>query len=152
MAMLLADMGTASLHLGRLDAARASMEEALGVWRQRGDKWGIGIAAVNLGVIAAAQGNLIEASEFYRDGIGMHRETGATEATAAGLIGLAHLAANANLTREAARLVGAAQAMSGPVGPVGPSVITVDHAETSAALERELGEAAFAREIETGRA
>jgi DNA-binding CsgD family transcriptional regulator/tetratricopeptide (TPR) repeat protein len=152
MAMLLADLGTVALYVGRLESARASMEEALAIWRRRADRWGIGIAEINLGAIAAAQGNLVEAAEFYRDGIGMHWETGDAAATAEGLTGLARLAAAAGLTREAARLIGGTRTLGDPGGLPGPSVITVDRAETIAGLERALGEEAFARAVEAGRA
>jgi predicted ATPase/DNA-binding CsgD family transcriptional regulator len=151
MAMLLADSGSAALYLAQFDQARAFMEEALAIWRHRADKWGIGIALVNLGAIAAAQGDAPQAAEFYRDGVGLHWETGDFEATAAGLVGLAGVAATSGLAGKAARLLGAAKALDPSYLPA-PTVIAADMAATVEAVKGALGEEAFAAAFALGRA
>jgi predicted ATPase/DNA-binding CsgD family transcriptional regulator/DNA-binding XRE family transcriptional regulator len=151
MAMLLASLGAAKRALGDFAEAAAHTEEALGIWQVRTDKWGIGIARLNLGVIAADRGNAARAAEFYREGIGLHWEIGDAAAVAEGLAGLAGIAAAAGLALEAARLLGAAETLGGPSGIPGPAIIVVDRSATLAVLRRALGEEAFTEAFDAGR-
>jgi predicted ATPase/class 3 adenylate cyclase len=78
---------------GDYPAARAQHEECLAIWRQRGDRRGIGISLHNLGMVARSQGDYAAAHSMYEESLAITRELGNRWSLAASLMNLGNLAA-----------------------------------------------------------
>lgn len=63
---------------GDATAARARCEQSLLLFREAGDRWGIGSALRSLGVLAQSQGELARARELFEETLAIFREIGHT--------------------------------------------------------------------------
>ncbi|MEA2595447.1 MAG: hypothetical protein QOF01_1916, partial [Thermomicrobiales bacterium] len=152
LAMLLAGIGAAEFGRGDLDAARRATGEAQAIWRDRGDKWGQGIAALNHGAIELRANDVDAAAGHYREGIVFHRELGDKAAVAEGLGGAARVLLARGNHEGAARLFGAVEALVGTEGHPGPAMIMLDRADPLDRLREAIGADGFASAWEAGSA
>ncbi|MEZ4770196.1 MAG: LuxR C-terminal-related transcriptional regulator [Caldilineales bacterium] len=85
--------GETALALGRYDAARSALEEALPVARAAGDPYRIAMTLNVLGDLARCQGNFAGARSAYLEGVALLRQIGAARDVASLLynLGYAHL-------------------------------------------------------------
>ena len=127
---------------GDLAAAVPALEEALTIWRQRGDAWGIALALTNLADLALRRGDMVVAARHYRDGLAGNWEVGDKAGIGFCLESLAWLAAREK-PEQATRLLAAAEvvreAVGGPLGEMqGP------HEQAIATARGALGDERFA--------
>jgi tetratricopeptide (TPR) repeat protein len=78
---------------GDYPAARARQEDSLAIWRQLGDRKGIGGSLSNLGMVARSQGDYASARALYEESMAISRELGDRWGLAASLNNLGNLAA-----------------------------------------------------------
>jgi non-specific serine/threonine protein kinase len=74
--IILYSSASLSLQQARIDRAREFAHDALEIWRQRGDSWGIAMATEVLGAISQAEGNSAQAVETYRTCFPLFRHVG----------------------------------------------------------------------------
>jgi len=92
-AKALTGVGLLAYWQGDYPAARAQHEEGLAIWRQLGDRRGIGISLNNLGMVARSQGDYASARALYDESLAIKRELGDRWGVAASLNNLGNLAA-----------------------------------------------------------
>jgi tetratricopeptide (TPR) repeat protein len=73
-------------------SARATMEAALGLFRQIGDRWGTSQALNTMGDMARMQGDYDHASTLYTESLHLYRELGVKRDVPASLHNLGHVA------------------------------------------------------------
>ncbi|MDQ2681995.1 MAG: LuxR C-terminal-related transcriptional regulator, partial [Chloroflexota bacterium] len=151
LAFLSASLSATFYAVEDLEQANAKAEEALAIWRDRGDPWGVGIALLNLGAIAAARGDFEQAAEHYGDAICHNIESGDPWGIAEGLNGLAHAAMHYDLGELTARLLGARDRLEPDAEQPTPAAITRDRINTAPPISDSAGDAAFTRAIDEGR-
>ena len=81
-AKALVGAGMLASRQGDYERATALYEEALAIYRGKGDKQGIALALARLGAIANEQGEFDRADGFYRESLALSREMGDKVATA----------------------------------------------------------------------
>lgn len=151
-AMVLAGLGGIAYGESELEAAASRFEEALEIWRERGDPWGQAIALLNLGTVAATQGQLDLAAERYRESISFSLTSGDHANIQEALSGLALLFAKWDLSLRSVRLFGASEALRETAGTPHVTTIPPYRDRVVADVRAELGEARFDAEWAAGRA
>src|SRR5207249_6580001 len=106
----------------------------------------------NLGGAAEEQGEYEQARALYKEGLGLSEEVGNKMGTAVCLKGLAGVAGAQGHADQAARLMGAVEAVREALGTPLPPEDRVDQERIQGPLRTALGEAAFAAAWEAGRA
>jgi predicted ATPase/DNA-binding CsgD family transcriptional regulator len=142
---------TAYMAAGEPVEAEYHANEALRIWLRRGDKWGIGLAKLNLATIAAAQGDHVQALELYHDSVPLLWEIGDQGSVAQGLLGLADITASLGLIETAASLLGAADALGAAGAPSSAQVIAGDRNAILAKLQALTSEEIINRGMSAGR-
>jgi tetratricopeptide (TPR) repeat protein len=167
---LLGNLGTVVHGQGDLVTARALYEESLALWRDLGDKWGLALSLTNLGNVACEQGDLSTARALYEKSLAVWREMGAKRGIAtclALLVGVevavawAAAAAGAEIgadregrkrAERRARVLGAVEALLESMDAILERVARLSYEHAVAAVRAQLGEEAFARAWQEGRA
>jgi predicted ATPase/DNA-binding CsgD family transcriptional regulator len=144
-------LGEASLGEGDLPAARAFFEESLTRARQIGWAWGVALALVRIGHVAAEQGDLVYAREALTEALAMHRAQGNRVGLLAVLAGFAHLADRGREPSRALRLAGATTALAETLNTGLPPTELARLPRWVTASTRALGDRA-PREVADGRA
>jgi predicted ATPase/class 3 adenylate cyclase len=101
---------------GDLDKATTLATEALDMQRCHQPLWGTSFSLALLGEIALARADPSAASVYYSESIALARALGDTTFLGAGLAAIGTIAADLGLAEQAARLLGAAEAMSQVAG------------------------------------
>ncbi|MBA2469938.1 MAG: helix-turn-helix domain-containing protein [Chloroflexia bacterium] len=108
-AMILSNLGDMSYEQGHIARSRALNEEALAIWRRRGDPWGIANALLNLAAVTAGIDPPLATARF-REALSLYRDAGAGAGFAHSLAGLAMVAVRLGKVEDGVRLLGAAEA------------------------------------------
>lgn len=101
---------------GDWEEAEALHEEALALFREVGDTWGMTTCFVNLGLMAAVRGDCEWAAALLRDIMRLSREQGYKLAEMYAFFGLACVAASEGRTARAARLWGISETVREQAG------------------------------------
>ncbi len=96
---------------GDLEKATTLVTEALEVQRRHQPLWGTSFSLALLGEIALARSDLPAASAYYSESIALAQALGDTTFLGAGLAAIGTIAADLGQAEQAARLLGAAEAM-----------------------------------------
>ena len=99
-----------------LDKATTLVTEALNLQRRHQPLWGTSFSLALLGEIALAQSDRPAASAYYSESIALAQALGDTTFLGAGLAAIGTIAADLGQGEQAARLLGAAEAMSQVAG------------------------------------
>jgi tetratricopeptide (TPR) repeat protein len=147
-----ADLGALLSRRGEYDAARPLLEESLAIFREAGDRRGIGTVLYHIGTMLLDQGNAAAAGECDRESLTAFGHVGDRYGTARALESLARVAAARGEAERAARLYAAAAALRDVLGAPVPPVDRADFCARVAAVRACLGEEAFAAAWKEGRA
>jgi ATP/maltotriose-dependent transcriptional regulator MalT len=90
--------------------------ESLALWRELGDRWGVAASLHDLARATARLGDGPRAAALLGEGLALFAELGVRQGTAACLEGLAAVACDAERPLDAARLLGAAEAVREVIG------------------------------------
>jgi hypothetical protein len=139
LALQLTYLGVVAAAQGDLARAKALGEEALAIWRNRGDAWGTASTLIQLGKVARAEGAPVRASELFRDSLAQNVPLGDKEITARAVFELAVLACERGEFSRGARLYGGIAALRDAIGaPLAPvdrlryeEAVTATHAALS---------------------
>jgi predicted ATPase/class 3 adenylate cyclase len=145
-------LGNVARRQADYDAARAHYDEGLALWRETRDKPGIAEGHRNLGALARAQGEYVRAAAHFVESLTIESELGHKPHIPACLEGLAWVAGEQGQPKQAAQLLGAAEALREASGA---SIPPADHAEyerTVTAVRAQLDAATFAAAWAAGRA
>jgi predicted ATPase/class 3 adenylate cyclase len=148
---ILLNVGTVALEQGRLDAAEDTFEEGLAVARRIGHQFHIARALECLAGAALVRADELRARRFAADALRVRLEEGLVivdRSGAADALRVAAAALGASASRAVARLAGAADALD-PAPQLPPTVARLLD-EISERCREELGDAAYAAEIEAG--
>jgi predicted ATPase/transcriptional regulator with XRE-family HTH domain len=141
--------GFGAARAGQPEAAAGHLAAALEGFRTTGDMWGIAEAAVELGQVALYQDDAVRAAQLFAEGLDAHRALGHRQGMARCLAGAA--AAARDHPRQAARLLGAVDALLDDAGvPLG-GMLAPEMARHTATVRARLGGAAFAAARREGR-
>ena len=97
---------------GDLPRARARYEESLAILKGTGNEEMVAVALFNLAQTAIGQGDLPGARTYLTESARLHKEAGSSCLANCALVGLAELASHEGDARRAARIFGAADALS----------------------------------------
>ena len=149
-AYTLGNLCDAAYRRGDLTAAAALADEALALYRTLGDRFFIAFANFNVAQVALARGHLADAATLYEQILGEVRRFGVKLLVADALAGLAGVAAAGGQPEQAARLLGATQALCEAMAlPVLPH--HGQHKRAIAATRAALAERVFQAAWEAGR-
>jgi hypothetical protein len=126
--------------------------EALAVFRQIEDLWGIAVTLGSLGLLASLAGEQGEAAEVYREALTILDVLGLIEGLSETIANVAVFAQTIGQHEAAARLVGAAAGMNDVLGARATLPEREIREPTAIALRTALGPMEFARMLATGRA
>jgi non-specific serine/threonine protein kinase len=136
---------------GDIDGADALVEEALAVWREVGNEWGLAFTRAKAASIALARHDRDRAAQLSAAGLSAMWDLGDQRGVAILLGHLADVALAAGQPERAAGWLGAAAAAAEAVG-LGHVTQWGRFRRILAAIRARLGDAAFARASEAGRA
>jgi predicted ATPase/DNA-binding SARP family transcriptional activator len=132
--------------------ARARQGESLALARETGDRQIIALSLNNLALVATAQGDLARAAKFHTESLGLYRDAGERRLVLEGLEGLAEVLSMQRHPEEAARLLGAAEALRENIHHPLPTVARAGFDRTVATVLAQLVEPLFAAARAEGRA
>ena len=148
----LSSLGVVAEHQGELDQARTYHEEALKNRRDRKDPMGTAESLYSLGELAARQGESGQARRYYAQSLAIRQKLGDRRNVADSLEALGILAANCKDSAQAARLLGAASSLREQINAPPPPAKQEKLDRVLSSTRSALGERAFAREWDEGRA
>jgi predicted ATPase/Tfp pilus assembly protein PilF len=137
---------------GDFAEARALHEESMVLRRELGVTNNIHLGLINLGNVTCSQGNYAEARAYFQQCLALSRELGDKRSFANSLRGLGAVAACTGQPKRAAQLLGAATEQFSAIGGVIEADDRVLYDQGIATARDQLGEAAFQRAWEEGRA
>ena len=143
------NLGTVALAQGDTAAARASQEESLRLSREIGDKSGAAYARLGLGLVDLAE-NKPEGRAHILDSLRLRVEMGEQLQQTSSLVGVAGLALQAGDAAGAARWLGAVESALKSLNAAMEVEVKQLHAQTVAAVQVQLGEAAFQQAWDEG--
>ena len=150
-AMSLVGAAAVAIAQGQPEPASALSAEALAIWRDRGDRWGMGEALGRLAAAQAALGEIEYAVILYRESLEHYAANGDNAGVAECMAGLGRVAALCGQTERAARLLGAADGLCATVGTLLRPTFRSAQEQTVAMVQATLGEPAFAAAWAGGR-
>ena len=150
--MALLNLGVLARLLGDVDKAVAFFEEGRALSEAAGDSYTLGFYLTNLAHLALQQGDGSAAAEYCRQSLVIWRDLQDTHNVAMAVESLAWAVGAQGHAERAARLFGAAEALRELVGTALLPHWQADHDRARAAAQAALGERAFARAWEEGRA
>jgi predicted ATPase/DNA-binding CsgD family transcriptional regulator/Tfp pilus assembly protein PilF len=145
------DLGHLDYQRGDVARAAVRFEEALDIFRATGNAFGPGIVLSNLGKVARRQGDYPRAATLFTESLVHRYEQGDKQSIASSLRSLAFVAAMMRQHTRAARLWGAADALTESIGAQPPRHADRAH-DAIAATRRGLGDEVFAAAWAAGRA
>jgi non-specific serine/threonine protein kinase len=148
--MILNNLGDVIAALGEPASAQDHYENALAIWRQRQDTWGIGIALLNLGNVALQEGAASSAGELFGEGLATCAAVGDQAAIADYFDAIGRLAAACHEWQPAAQLLSAATSLYHTVGIKQFPGHRAEHERALAAAQTALGDRAFAAARQEG--
>ena len=148
----LANLGYLELRAGRVEAARARFDEALGLARTIADPRGLSVHTCNLGFALHLAGADAEARALFEESLLIASSNSDLAMVAYARLGLALLASRAGDEKAAARLHGSADALHDKVGTQFQTVEARLREADIARLRRDLGDADFDDAYSAGRA
>jgi non-specific serine/threonine protein kinase len=127
------------------DETVALHDEALVLFREMDDRWGLGLCLTNLGLIVAALGHHTRATTLLRELMHLSQETADRFANQYAFFGLACVADSEGRTLRAARLWGVSEAIREAAGFRLPhaALSVMEYESRLAAVRARLGEATF---------
>lgn len=138
---------------GDYAAAAAHLDTALTIARRINEKVNIASALLALGDITRLQGDIAGAMDHFREGIAIAQQIGSRADVAEGLEGVAGVAVGMGDMHQAARLLGAADALLAAIGTSRPAGTRVREYEKHVRAVRDaLDDAAFAAAWAEGQA
>jgi predicted ATPase/DNA-binding CsgD family transcriptional regulator len=137
---------------GDLEGARQRYDESLSLYRELDLRNPAAIVLHNLGYIVAGEGEPRRASHYFAEALATHDENLNLLNVGHCLVGLAVVAEQIDRPEQAARLLGAADAMLERIGAAIWPVDKVEHDRTLAAVVDRLGAVAFSAAFAAGRA
>jgi ATP/maltotriose-dependent transcriptional regulator MalT len=151
LALPLDALGLVALRQGDYAGARSHFEEALSVARETGIKELTANALAYLGTVALRMGEYHESLSFYQQSLALNREQGYKEGIAEDLAGVAEVASLLGQPEQAARLLGAVEALREARGVSLSPLRRVEYDRTVEGIRAHLDEAAFAEAWAQGR-
>ncbi len=145
-------LGIAAFAIGDYDAALARHDEALTVWRQLGGATHISVALTSMGIVAFAAGQFSRAAAVYREALDLSMAVDDRYDVVRAVEGFGLLAAAGGDPRQAARLLGVAQAQLELFGTPRRRATQALVERVLSNLRRTLGDSAFAAAWEEGHA
>jgi predicted ATPase/DNA-binding SARP family transcriptional activator len=149
-AWALISLGTVARYQGDAERATALLTESLGLSEGIGFREGIAWSAEQLGLLAAADGDPA-AVALLRRSLELHGELRDRWRMSSVLEDLAAIAQAQGRAREAARLLGAAEALRGAIGTVIAPCERLQHNRTTRAVRAALGDEGFDAALGEGR-
>jgi predicted ATPase/transcriptional regulator with XRE-family HTH domain/Flp pilus assembly protein TadD len=146
------NMGEAASYQGHYSAAAALYEQSLTMRRQMQDRHGLASSLRHLGITMYRLGRPRRAQGLLRQGLDLFVELGDRPSIAECLIGLAGVAGTSGQAEKAARLLGAADAILEALGFHLHIVDRIEYERDVAVARKALGEEAWTRAWEAGRA
>ena len=125
--------------------------ESLALWRELGDRWGVAASLHDLARATSRLGDGRRAAGLLDESLALFAELGVRQGTAACLEGLAAVACAADRPMDAARLLGAAEALREAIGAPLPTRDRQDLARVVSLARNALHGAAFRDAWRTGR-
>ena len=129
---------------GELERATTLVTEALDLQRRHQPLWGTSFSLALLGEIALARSDLPAAGTYYRESMALARAHGDTTFLGAGLAAIGTIAADRGEAEQAARLLGAAEAMYQVAGAWSFIAARGQHRQAIDTARAALGEESFA--------
>ncbi|HYI26069.1 MAG TPA: LuxR C-terminal-related transcriptional regulator [Thermomicrobiales bacterium] len=108
---LLTNYGEIAYELGHVAQARAHHEEALAIWRRRGDPWGVANALLSLATVTSRT-DPSGAAAFIREALAHYRDVGDGGGVASSLATLAMVTVGVGQVEGGVRLFGAAESIT----------------------------------------
>jgi hypothetical protein len=136
---------------GNTKDATTYFTEALELWRQRRDPWGVGIALLDLGWAARATGALPEAAAFFREALVLYVAREDRVKIADCVHALVRLTGAAAAPEQLARLLGAVEGLYDVAGFRRTTFEHSDYERTRVEVATALGKEAFATAQAAGR-
>lgn len=150
MAWALHDLGLAARDRGADDEAATLQEQSLAVFRKLGYRWGSAWALWNLGILAHRRGDSAGAAERFRHSLDLYRDVDDRRGIALCLEGLAGVAFTVGRTRDATRVLAAAEALRAGLGTSLAHASRSDYDRTVAGLKAALPRGEFEQEWRAG--
>ena len=151
-AQVLSALAQVALHRRDLPGARAMVAEALVTLRRLDDRWGQAMALALLGHVELVAGDLVCAWAYLGEAAALYTALGNLLYLPWCLEGLAGVMVAWDRVADAARLMGAREALLERLGPGLPLAGPAGYARTLATARTALGDVAFAAAHEAGRA
>jgi predicted ATPase/DNA-binding CsgD family transcriptional regulator len=148
----LTTLGLTAASLGDVDGARRCYAESLALARALESRQTIASALQDLSHLELYSGDRQRAGALCAEGLEVARSLGSKRAIAQGLEGLAAVELAQGLASRAGLLCGAAEALRETIGAPLPPARRLTHERLHARLRAELGDAASAAAVATGRA
>jgi predicted ATPase/DNA-binding SARP family transcriptional activator len=152
LASALSNLAGLMVKQGRYEEARSLLEETLQIRRECCDRWGIASALGNLGVVVREQGDLAASAAFHADSLVLWQEVGDRRSTAESLEMLASTAMVLARFGRAVRLLAAAAGLREAIHAQASPNALADHKSCLATARAAIGEEAFIKAREEGRA
>jgi predicted ATPase/DNA-binding CsgD family transcriptional regulator len=146
------NLGILAYRQGDLDQAAALLEEAVNFYCQAGAEYAPGAAAAlsDLALVTCDRGDHARAATLFAESLARWRQVGTKEGLADWLARVAVLAVARGRAMEAARLLGAAEAVREAIGYTFEVPELVRHERAIAAIRADIGEPALAAAWTTG--
>jgi non-specific serine/threonine protein kinase len=141
--MVLSSLGQVLWRHGDYDQVVRVTEEALRIWRERGDAWGIAIASANLGDMMSEAGDDEHAVTSYKESLRLYHELEDKGGMADSLVRLARMAIAHDQPALTAALLGAAETIRADAGVRVPPASHADAREPAEGARSLLREADF---------
>jgi len=107
---------TALLGAGDVGPAEAAGEEAVGLWRSTGDRWGLSMVLHGMAMARFGRGELDRAAAYFREAVHLLRDDGEPYFITRGIEGLAITLVHQGDVDTASRLFGAAEVIRETIG------------------------------------
>ena len=143
-ALVRCQQGVVAQAQGNHDHAAACFDEALGVFRERQDWRYVAATLGHLGKLALARGDERGARMAYREALALSTELGDKTGIAWEVMGMAGVAGLEGQAEQAARLLGAAEALRDQIGARLAPYEWAIHDRIQATVRQALGPSAFA--------
>jgi tetratricopeptide (TPR) repeat protein len=146
------NLALVAIEQGEWPAARALVEESLSLSRELGDKRDIALSLTVLGLVAVEEGEYTTARAQCEESLGLYRELGDQRGSVYALLGLSATAVGAGQGARGAALLGAADGLRESIGAVMGRFVRSLYERIAAAARGLLGDDAYERAWQAGRA
>jgi DNA-binding CsgD family transcriptional regulator/tetratricopeptide (TPR) repeat protein len=143
-------LSSIDFHQGNLTAAASGFADALARHREYGNPWGVQSCLADLGRVRLAQGDIKEAAARFEEQLALSWDNRIRTAANHALIGLAMVAIEIGRAQEAARLLGAADALRLRTGALLESEAMAEAMQAAEEAHQPLGDEIFAAAFAAG--